>query len=117
MNSAMKQLSLSQFLIASSILFLSAIYAEAQNTVGIGTDNPNSKAVLELKASGQQGFLMPRLSTADTLTFSVDATDKGLMFYDTTAGVVRHYDGAKWKIFGATSTAVVNPGDFIRKPK
>jgi chaperonin cofactor prefoldin len=73
----------------------------AQNSVGIGTRNPNPKAVLDLRAAGMQGLLAPRLSSIDTSGFSAGISEKGMLFYDTTSAVFRYFDGDHWKVIGS----------------
>lgn len=65
-----------------SIVFFSR-HAAAQ--VGIGTTTPNPKAVLDLRSPGNnQGFLVPKLSTAQRNAIAgLSAQDNGLMVYDT----------------------------------
>ena len=45
-----------------SLILLSNSLTYGQQNVGIGTDNPNPNAVLDLE-SDDKGFLMPRLNT------------------------------------------------------
>lgn len=70
----MKQI---QLLLAFIII---AINLSAQS-VGIGTNNPNASAMLEIKASNT-GLLVPRTSTASRTSIVNQA--KGLMLYNTT---------------------------------
>lgn len=82
------------------VLGFGGFAASAQNSVGIGTTNPNNNAVLELKPLGKQGFIMPRLSASDTLSWTLSPKEKGLMFFDTTITRFFVYDGAYWKAVG-----------------
>ncbi|MDQ2657440.1 MAG: hypothetical protein M3Y60_08455, partial [Bacteroidota bacterium] len=51
--------------------------------VGIGTNTPNANAVLELKSPGNnQGFLVPRLTTAQRTTLTLTAAENGMMVFD-----------------------------------
>jgi hypothetical protein len=80
----------------------------AQNSTGINNPNPNNKASLDIRTTSgfKQGFLMPRLTGADTT--SIGATkgqDHGLMFFDTLIGDVRFWDGNKWKGGGGNGNA------------
>ncbi|MEP1034678.1 hypothetical protein [Ekhidna sp.] len=68
-----------------ALLFL-CIKSYSQS-VGIGTETPNSNAILELAApDANQGLLVPRLSTSErtaaTFTSNLAATDNGLLVYD-----------------------------------
>ncbi|SFB93960.1 Chaperone of endosialidase [Flexibacter flexilis DSM 6793] len=84
---------------------LFSIKASAQNSVGIGTSNPNANAVLELKPLGKQGFIMPRLNASDTLSWTLSPKEKGLVFFDTTSTRFFVYDGAYWKAVGSGAAA------------
>ena len=78
---------------------------QAQGQVGIGTTNPDSSSVLELKSSNS-GFLMPRvtlLSLTDVVTIPSPA--EGLMVYNltTSCGIesgIHVFDGVKWNRLG-----------------
>src|SRR5690606_19342734 len=81
--------------------------AHAQRSTGINNQNPNEKASLDVGVTTgfKQGFFMPRLATADTNNIGVTVgKDKGLMFYDTLIGQIRHWDGAKWQSASLQST-------------
>jgi hypothetical protein len=71
-----------------------------QTTVGMGTENPNSNAVLELVSeSMDQGFLVPRFTTdqrtASGFTRKLSSKDNGLLVFDTDEGKFYYwYDGA-----------------------
>jgi hypothetical protein len=82
-------------------LCLLAAFATAQNKMlGIGTANPNANAVLHVESpSGNQGFLMPRLTTSQRSAMSamLSASDNGLMLYDTDLNTVFVWDGNLWK--------------------
>ncbi len=67
-------------------LLLCSPDAKAQS-VGIGTETPNSNAILELVApDNNQGLLIPRMTTAErtasTFVDNLSASDNGLMVYD-----------------------------------
>ncbi len=75
---------ITRFLVA--IALLCSFNAKSQS-VGIGTENPNANAILELVApDNNQGLLVPRLSTSErtatTFTNNLSAADNGLMVYD-----------------------------------
>ena len=59
-------------------LLLTMKIATAQNSVGIGTNSPNTNAVLDI-VSTDQGLLIPRLDTATILAMSLGAADDGMM--------------------------------------
>ncbi|MFQ3575532.1 MAG: hypothetical protein SNJ77_03760 [Cytophagales bacterium] len=82
-------------------LFTSSLYA--QHTIGIGTDTPNEKSVLDL-TSITQGFLMPRLSTAQRTAMILGLTDKGMLVYDTDLEEVVSWNGTVWVTGGTGLT-------------
>ncbi|MEP0985304.1 MAG: hypothetical protein ABJG97_06350, partial [Ekhidna sp.] len=68
-----------------ALLFL-CINSYSQS-VGIGTETPNTNAILELVApDANQGLLVPRLNTSErtaaSFTNNLSATDNGLLVYD-----------------------------------
>ncbi len=65
------------FFIAISLF---AVNAKSQN-VGIGTNSPNSSALLEISSS-TKGLLLPRLSTANMNLLQISAPD-GMLIYNT----------------------------------
>jgi hypothetical protein len=75
----------------------------AQNSVGIGTEAPNQKAVLELIAvDGNQGFLAPRLTTAERTAFAVNLTtaDNGMFVFDSDDGSFYVWFNLAWNPIG-----------------
>ena len=62
--------------------------------VGLGTQTTDPSAILELD-SDEQGFLMPRLTTAEINAISSPAT--GLAVYNTSLNTICFYDGRSWK--------------------
>lgn len=79
-----------------SFLFVLVGYA-ALGQVGIGTNNPNPKSVLELNSpTNNQGFLVPRLTTAQRTAIAPTATDKGLLVFDTNTNKFHFWSGSAW---------------------
>jgi len=74
------------------LLFTVAGISQAQNA-GIGTLNPDPSARLEI-ASDSQGFLMPRLTTAQRVAVSAPAA--GLMVFDSDTNTFWYFDGTVW---------------------
>jgi hypothetical protein len=75
---------ITRFLTAGFLLLSLVSYSQS---VGIGTETPNSNAILELVApNNNQGLLVPRMTTAqrtaNSFTENLSATDNGLMVYD-----------------------------------
>jgi hypothetical protein len=74
----------------------------AQQNVGIGTLNPSANAVLDLVSpANNQGFLMPRLTTAQRLSIATTASDNGLVVYDTGLNQFYYWNGASWSTFSS----------------
>lgn len=75
-----------------TLLFLTAgLFSFAQ--VGIGTQTP--KAALDV-VSTTQGFLMPRMSTADRNAMTVGSDQLGMQVYDTDTNSIWTYNGGAW---------------------
>ncbi len=78
------------------ILILTAmVVLKAQ--VGIGTTQPNSKAMLDIKST-TKGFLPPRMTSAQrsTIAPSLTKAERGLMVADSLTGKQYFWDSAKW---------------------
>lgn len=73
----------------------------AQNkTLGVGVATPSPNAALHVESpTGNQGFIMPRLGTAqrEAMISLLTAGDKGLMLYDSDVNTIFIWDGAAWK--------------------
>ncbi len=83
------------------------ICVQAQNrTFAIGTTTPNANAALQVDApNGNQGVLIPRLTTAQRLAMNTNlaAADAGLLVYDTTEKAVFVWVGTDWESSAAIS--------------
>ncbi len=71
----------------ASVFFLVVSYT-AFSQVGINTDAPNSRAVLDLQSpTNDQGLLVPRLSTSQRIsqafTSRLTPSENGLLIFDT----------------------------------
>ncbi|MEL7145798.1 MAG: hypothetical protein AAFO69_05485, partial [Bacteroidota bacterium] len=87
----------------------------SQSSVGIGTTNPNSNAVLELVAgNNDQGFLVPRMTTVQrnntTFTSRLTTTENGLMIFDSDEGKLYFWFNGQW----IASDSELTEGDGIR---
>lgn len=69
-------------------------YNNSTQSIGIGIDNPNPKAALEIN-SNSKGFLPPRMSTSQIQ--AINSPPEGLMVYNTTVKKVQFYNGTIWK--------------------
>ncbi|MDX2190320.1 MAG: hypothetical protein SFY32_10680, partial [Bacteroidota bacterium] len=114
-----KTVLLTRWMVIASIALIS-YNTQAQRSQGIGTNNPNPKAVLDLNASwlgtNPQGFLPPALSTANrttTLGPTLTAADNGLIVYDNQINAYFYWNGATWvQIADATSGWVASGGNL-----
>ena len=84
-----------------SLLIFSAVCAlssSANAQVGIGTDTPNAKAVLELKSpNSNQGFLVPRLTSDERNAIDgLSAADNGLLVYDSQLNKFFYWQNPSW---------------------
>ena len=91
----------------SLMLYLSAVsFAQAQNSVGIGTENSNNRAVLELVSpTNDQGFLAPRMTSvqrnASAFTAGLSAKENGLLVYDTDDNQFYYWQHPTWRAIEA----------------
>ncbi|MBX2958273.1 MAG: tail fiber domain-containing protein [Cyclobacteriaceae bacterium] len=78
----------------SALILTSSVYAQ----VGIGTETPNPRSVLDLRSPGNnQGLLVPRLTTAQrTAITGLSDTEKGLFVFDTTDDKFYYWSGSAW---------------------
>ena len=87
--------------------------------VGIGTQQPNARAVLDLKSpSNNQGFLAPRLSTsqrtAPAFTANLSASENGLLVFDTDDLLFYYWMFPQWKALEAgTSSTIWRTGSGV----
>ncbi|TAF73611.1 MAG: hypothetical protein EAZ53_12225 [Bacteroidetes bacterium] len=94
--------------ISTKIIFTSAfalmlsLQTQAQKFMGIGTDKPNPRAVLELtleNATFGQGFLPPRMNTAlrtGTFQTALAGVLPGMTVYDTDINAYFVWNGSTW---------------------
>ncbi|MFN8335741.1 MAG: hypothetical protein U0U09_11500 [Cyclobacteriaceae bacterium] len=92
-----------RLLFASFFLSLAFLPNVLFSQVGIGTETPSSSAVLELQSPGNnQGFLVPRLSTAQrtatAFTSALTANEKGLLVFDTDTNKFYYWGGTAWVV-------------------
>ena len=85
----------------SVALFVLVFHVSLSQSVGIGTETPNSNAILELVApNNDQGLLVPRMSTAQrtatTFTSNLSASDNGLMVFDEDENVFYFWISDQW---------------------
>ena len=91
---------------------------QAQTIIGMGTDNPNPNAVLELvPENANQGFLAPRLTSAQrnasSFTTRLTNADNGLLVFDTEEGQFFYWYRGEWQrgvSNGQGGSQPINPG-------
>src|SRR5690606_13446081 len=96
------------FLLPCLLLFACSAFAQ----VGIGTEQPNPRAVLDLRSPGSdQGFLAPRLSTAQRtapgFTVALTAQENGLLVFDTDDKLFYYWIFPEWRAVDAGTAATV----------
>ncbi len=97
-----KKYFLSFFFIAT-LAAASTATVRAQTVIGMGTEQPNPNAVLELvPEQGNQGFLAPRLTTAQrqaaSFTGKLSRADHGLLVFDTNEGQFYYWFNGAWRL-------------------
>ena len=98
-------------LLKLSVGLLFTIFAANAQT-GIGTDNPNAKAVLDVAGTGK-GIIFPHYATADRAT-GLTAADIGFTYYDTTLKGYYVWNGTAWSQdpFGAAASITATSSGF-----
>lgn len=71
-----------------------SLFIAATGTIGLGTQNPNLNASLDLSAT-DKGLILNRLTTAQRTTLSGGAV-AGMMVYDTDENVTYYWNGTEW---------------------
>lgn len=75
-----------------ALMFIFQLNATAQ--VGVGTDNPDASAMLDVEST-TKGFLLPRMTITERNSISFPAT--GLTIYNTEIHSIEFWDGAEWQ--------------------
>jgi hypothetical protein len=77
----------------------------SSGSVGIGTNNPNSNAILQLESTSK-GVLFTRLTSIQRQAMALGAADDGLLVYDQTSQKFYYWDGnaLAWKVMGSGSS-------------
>lgn len=94
--------------ILSVVFIATTLVSTAQ--IGIGTTSPDPSAILHLEATGNQGLLVPRMSTTDRDT-NILSPIEGIVIFNTTEGefeVSTTNDG--WICLGNGATSDVATG-------
>lgn len=95
-TSARRRSALPSFLV---ILFsIIGFTATAQQSVSIGTESTNTKAVLWLKGNGSQGLIVPIVSTLGNFH------ETGMVVFNSSDNKLYYYDGTAWVATGGSSS-------------
>ncbi len=102
------------FALAAGLVLGTALPGQAQTVIGMGTENPNPNAVLELvPENNNQGFLAPRLTsaqrTASSFTSKLTVADHGLLVFDTNQGAFFYWYRGAWQRGVADEQGGSNP--------
>ncbi len=88
-------------IIILALFALFAASAQAQNkSLGVGTATPNPNAALHVESpTGNQGAIMPRLSTAQRTAMAgiLGAADAGMLLYDNDLKGLYIWNGTAWE--------------------
>lgn len=87
--------------IAFSLVFLVIGFA-AFAQIGIGTNTPNGKALLDL-SSTEKGLLIPRMTSAQRIAINPAMPARGLMVFDTDNTSFMYWTGSAWQSLGVAS--------------
>jgi hypothetical protein len=92
------------------ILFFDLTYGFGQNNVGIGTNTPDSNAILEMNAT-DKGILIPRMTSTqrNNMTPSLGLTQEGLLVYDNDSTKFFYWNGYSWQTFGSGAMGPQGP--------
>jgi hypothetical protein len=93
------------------LYFFMATQTTKAQGIGIGTNNPDSSAILEIKASNK-GLLVPR--TSMTSRTSIVKPSKGLLLYDTTTSSFWFYQDTAWAnlSINTSNLGIPTPSDY-----
>ncbi len=87
------------------LIFIGPIQLFGQG-VGIGTLDPDTSAILELR-SNNKGLLIPRMDSVQRLSIALPA--EGLIVYDNNQQAICYYDGVVWKCLGVGGNGTIGP--------
>src|SRR5690606_34984732 len=92
-------------------MFLALVVNAQTGSVGIGTQTPNSNAVLDV-VSTEKGILVPRLTSQqrDILTSNLSVAEKGMLIFNTSLNMFNYWDGQKWMSGGGASGTLWHTG-------
>ncbi|HCW05997.1 MAG TPA: hypothetical protein DGG95_01385, partial [Cytophagales bacterium] len=88
-------------MVFAALLFMNAA-VQAQNSVSIGTTTTNQRAVL-LLVGNNQGLVIPTVGNPTNI--NAQASDAGMIVYNTTDKLVYYYNGTQWTSLGGSGSA------------
>lgn len=100
-------------LIILSIALLAAATTKAQ--IGIGTNTPNGKSILDL-SSTTKGLLVPRMTATERIAINPANPAKGLLVYDLDSSAYMSWNGSIWQkleMGGGSSSAWLTTGNNV----
>ena len=85
----------------SLFIFLSIIHSNCvfaqEFSVGINNDDPNPNAALHISSpNGDQGLIIPLLTSSGRAAMSLAAEDKGLLVFDADQSLFYYWSGREW---------------------
>ena len=88
-------------LLSTTILLTLLSITSFCQSVGIGTNNPDPKAALDVQAgTDPQGMYIPRLKKSEREGMTLNASHVGLLVYDLDTLKVMHWNGSNWHTVG-----------------
>jgi hypothetical protein len=79
-------------------------YSNGQNSVSIGAEIINKNAVLQLVSpNNNQGFLAPRVTTAQRMSMALTSEDNGMLVFDNTTNEFYYWHSGKWYPMSTTT--------------
>ncbi|MEZ5009729.1 MAG: hypothetical protein R2753_16395 [Chitinophagales bacterium] len=101
--------------LSCTLLLLGSFNTAFSQSLGLGTDYPDPQAILDIK-SNNKGVLLSRLTLVERNTnlAGLNASDVGLLIYNTTDSVFNYWNGIQWIDFPGTAAAAANDNDWDR---
>jgi len=97
----MKQL----FTFLAAVLVTASTYSQ----VGIGTTTPDASAVLDLSNAGNQGFILPRMTTTER-DANIKSPKAGILIFNTTTVSFQVSQVSTWLDINTNTTTAVSTG-------
>ncbi len=100
-------------LIILSIALLAVATSKAQ--IGIGTNTPNGKSILDL-SSTTKGLLVPRMTTTERIAINPANPARGLLVYDLDSLAYMSWNGTIWQkleVGGGSGSAWLTTGNNV----